>query len=117
MAAIGFGFKPSVGFLTFDDMELIWLPKIEKEHAVFQQLEKVDRFDFYFINDILIIPDPIPIARENRNRKIDVDSLEIECNGNWLIFFSFKETKKEILFAESLTLPQYEFLKSRIRLV
>lgn len=115
MTAIGFSFKPSVGFLSFDDMKLIWLPKIGKEHAIFQQLAKADGFDFYFIRDILIIPDPIPVAKENWNRKIDIDSVEIECSGNWLSFYSFEKTEKGIFLADSLTLPQFEFLKNRIR--
>lgn len=117
MSAIGFAFKPSVAILTIDDMELTWLPKIEEEHAIFKQLKMTNEFDFYFINDILVIPDPIPVARENWNRKIGINDLEIECGGSWLVFFSFKEIKEEILLADSLTLPQYEFLKNRVRWV
>ncbi|QTB26594.1 hypothetical protein [Lysinibacillus sphaericus] len=117
MSAIGFAFKPSVALLSIDDMQLTWLPKIEKEHAIFKQLSKVKEFEFYFINDILVIPDPIPVARENWNRKIGINDLEIECMGSWLVFLSFKELKEEFFFAESLTLPQYEFLKNRIRWV
>lgn len=117
MSAIGFGFKPSVVLLSIEDRQLTWLSKIEKEHAIFKQLTKVNGFDFYFIDDILVIPDPIPVARENWNRKIGINDLEIECMGSWLVFFSFKEVKKEIFLADSLTLPQYDFLKNRIRWV
>lgn len=114
MSTIGFGFKPSVVLLSIDDLKFTWLPRIEKKHAIFKQLEKVNGFDFYFINEILVIPDPIPVARENWNRKIGINDLEIECRGSWLIFCSFKEVKEEIFLAESLTLPQYEFIKNRI---
>lgn len=117
MSTIGFAYKPSIGLLFIDEMRLTWLTKIEKEHDIFKQLSMLSEFDFYFIKDILVITDPVPVARENWNRKIGIDDLEIECMGSWLAFFSFKELKEEIFLAESLTLPQYEFLKRRIRWV
>lgn len=115
MSTLGFSFKPSVAILSVDEMQLTWLPKIEKEHDIFKQLSKVNDFNFYFINDILVIPDPIPVARGNWNKKIGINDLEIECKGSWLAFFSFEESDGEILLADSLTLPQYEFLKNRVR--
>lgn len=117
MATITFAYKPSVAFLSIEDMKLTWLQEIEKGHFIFEQLAKGDGFDFYFINDILVIPDPISVAREKWNRKIVINSLEIECFGSWVVFFNFKELNTEMFFADTLSLPQYEFLKKRIQWV
>ncbi len=117
MSLIGFGFKPSIACLTIEEMELTWIHRMDKEHDIFQQLSSVDGFDYYFINDILVIPDPMPVAREKWNRKIGINGLEIECRGSFLVFFNFNEVKEGVIFADSLTLPQFEFLKSSIRWV
>lgn len=117
MTAIGFGFKPSIACLTIEDMELTWIHKIDKGHDIFQQFSSVEGFDYYFINDILVIPDPVPSARVTWHRKIGINDLEIECRGSFLVFFNFNEVKEGIIFADSLTLPQFVFLKSNIRWV
>lgn len=117
MSVIGFDFKPSVACLTFEKMELTWIHRMDKEHNIFQQLSSVDGFDYSFINDILVISDPVPVAREKWNRKIGINDLELECRGNFLVFFNFNEVKKGVIFADSLKFPQFEFLKSSIRWV
>lgn len=116
MSSIGFSYKPSIAYLSIENMELSWIQELDKEHAIFQQLSSVDAFDYYFIQDILVIPDPIPVVRNNWNRNINIIKLEIECNGSFLVFFKFNEVKDGIILANSLTLPQYEFLKNSIRL-
>jgi len=117
MSVILFGLKPSVGYLNIENMELTWIHKMEKEHEIFQQLSSVEGFDYSFINDILVIPDPVPVARVNWNKKIGINKLEVECPGSFLAFFNFHEVKEGVIFANSLTLPQFEFLKKRIRWV
>ncbi|WP_010170785.1 hypothetical protein [Bacillus coahuilensis] len=117
MSVIGFGFKPSVACLTIEKMELTWIHRMDKEHNIFQQLSSVYGFDYSFINDILVIPDPVPVAREKWNRKIGINDLKIECRGNFLVFLNFNEVKEGVIFANSLKLPQFEFLKSSIRWV
>lgn len=117
MSVIGFDFKPSVACLTIEDMELTWIHSIAKEHNIFRKFSSVDGFDYNFTNDILVIPDPVPVAREKWNRKVGINDLEIECRGNFLAFFNFNEVKEGIIFADSLTLPQFEFLKRSIRWV
>lgn len=117
ISIIGFDIKPSVAYLTIVDMKLSWIHRMDKEHDIFQRLSSVDGFDYYFTNDILVIPDPVPVAREQWNRKIGINRLKIECRGSFLIFFHFNEVSEGIILADSLTLPQFEFLKSSIRWV
>lgn len=117
MSVIGFEYKPSVACLNIEKMMLTWIHRMDKEHDIFHQLSSVDNFDYNFINDILVIPDPLPIAREKWNRKIGINDLEIECRGNFLVFFNFNEVKEGFIFADSLKFPQFKFLKSNIRWV
>ena len=117
MSVIGFDFLPSLACLTIEGMALNWIHSMDKEHDFFRQLSSVNGFDYYFINDILIIPDPLPVARERWNRKLGINNLIIEFRGSFIVFFSFNEVKKDFLLAGSLSLPQFEFLKSSIRWV
>lgn len=117
MSVIGFGFKPSVAYLNIYNMELSWIQSMDKDHEIFRQLSNVEEFDYSFINDILVIPDPVPVGREEWNRKVGINGLEIECRGNFLVFFNFKSVKEGVILADSLTLPQFELLKSSIRLM
>lgn len=116
MSTIGFSFKPSVALLNLESMELSWIQNIHKDHPIFQQLSSVDSFDYYFLKDVLVIPDPIPVPRYNWNKNVCIDTLEIECKGSFLAFFKFNKVNDDVLIAESLTLPQYEFLKNSIHL-
>ncbi len=111
---IAFAFEPSIGFLEIENMEISWLNNIDKNDEIFKRLN--DGFDYYFFNNILIIPDPIPSPRLNWNKKISIkDKLEIDCNGQYISFFHF-EKNDNILFAKSLTLPEYIFLKDNIHI-
>ncbi|QAA23526.1 hypothetical protein [Sporolactobacillus terrae] len=115
MAVIGFDFKPSAACLVLENMELVWLHRMDDEHEFFQQLSRVDAFDYFFIDNILVIPDPVPVAREKWNRKIGISNLELECEGKFIVFLNFRKVKKGFIFADSLKLPQFQFLKGNIR--
>lgn len=112
MSTIGFSFKPSVGYLILENMELDWIHKMDKNHDIFRRFSSVKDFDYYFIDDILIIPDP---ARVVRNKRIFISDLEIECEGNFLVFFNYHNLGEGLIYANSLKLPQFQFLKSCIQ--
>lgn len=113
---ITFAFEPSIGFLEIENMELSWLNNISQNNKIFKRLNPNDGFDYYFFNNILIIPDPIPSPRLNWNKTISIkDKLEIDCKGKYISFFHF-EKNDNIIFAKSLTLPEYIFLKDNINI-
>lgn len=113
---IAFDFEPSIGFLEIEHMDITWLNNINKNDEIFKRLNLTDGFDYYFFNNILIIPDPIPSPRLNWNKTISIkDALEIDCEGQYISFFHF-EKNDNVLFAKSLTLPEYIFLKDNIHI-
>lgn len=115
-STIAFSHKPSIALLKIDTMELNWITDTKENDMVFNQLSKVDNFDYYYINEILIIPDPIPSPRLNWSKKIIVNTLEIECKGKFLYFFNYNNINNVIL-ANSLTFPQFIFLKNNIDII
>ncbi|MCZ0704200.1 hypothetical protein J2T56_002498 [Natronobacillus azotifigens] len=106
-----FSHKPSVGLLNIDTMELLWLQRVQEKHAIFSRIES--GFDYYYLNDILIIPDPrktIPCLE----KAFYLGDLKVDCEGEYILFFNFKLIEN-IIFAESLSLPSYKFIKDNIR--
>lgn len=57
---IAFDFKPSIGFLGIENMEIYWLNNIDKNDEFFKRLN--NRFDYYFFNNILIYTRPYTIT-------------------------------------------------------
>lgn len=113
---IAFAFEPSIVFLELENMELYWLNNISQNNKIFKQLSKVNDFDYYYINEILIMPDPIPSPRLNWSKKILINNLEIDCKGKFLAFFHYNKYNENIIFADSLRFPEYIFLKNNIQL-
>lgn len=115
-STIAFAYNPSIALLRIDTMEFDWITDIKENDKIFKQLSKVNDFDYYYINRILIIPDPIPSPRLNWSKKILIDNLEINCKGNFLAFFNYNNNNN-IIFANSLTFPEYIFLKNNINII
>ena len=114
---IGFAYQPSIALFKIDTMEFDWLHDKKENNKIFDHLSKVNNnFDYYYINNILIIPDPIPCPRSNWTKKIFIDNLEIECNGNFIYFLHY-EINKNVILADSLTFPEYLFLKNNIKII
>lgn len=114
---IGFVYQPSIALFKIDTMELDWIHYKKENNNIFNQLSKVNNdFDYYYINNILVIPDPIPCPRSNWSKKIFIDNLEIECEGNFISFFHY-EIHKNVIIADSLALPEYLFLKNNIKII
>ncbi|GIN71624.1 hypothetical protein J14TS2_20990 [Bacillus sp. J14TS2] len=110
---IGFAHKPSVANLSIETMEFTWIPKMDKSHIIFEQIDNVNGFDYYYYKDILIIPDPIPVSTSNQHKSIIINDLEIECTGSFVVFFHFNLIKG-VIYADSLTFPEYILLKNNI---
>ncbi len=58
---IGFVYQPNVAMLLWPFLDLEWKAHIKQNDEIFQLLEKAillyDGFDYYVLDDILIIPD------------------------------------------------------------
>ena len=113
---IAFAYQPSIALLKIDTMQFDWITDTKENDKIFKQLSEVDNFDYYYINKILIIPDPIPSPRLNWSKKIIIDNLEIDCTGKFLAFFHYNNTN-DIILADSLTFPEYIFLKNNIDII
>ena len=98
-------------------MKLNRVNNVQKNNEVFEELnyfiKSTGGFDYYYINQILIIPDPIPSPRLNWYKKIYIDDLEVKCNGKYIIFFHY-EDKENFVYVDSLSFPEYIFLKNNI---
>lgn len=115
-STIAFAYQPSIALLTIDNMSFNWITNTEENNKIFRQLSNVNSFDYYYINQILVIPDPIPSPRLNWSKKVLINNLEIECNGQFLAFFHYSNNEN-IIFANSLTFPEYIFLKNNIDII
>ncbi|WP_238907166.1 hypothetical protein [Clostridium sp. YIM B02506] len=115
-STIAFAYQPSISLLTIDTMEFDWITDTKETTKIFEQLSKVNDFEYYYINQILIIPDPIPSPRLNWSKKVIINNLEIDCNGRFLAFFHYNNNGNTI-FANSLTFPEYIFLKDNIDII
>ena len=112
---IGFAYQPSIALLEIDTMEFDWIHDKKENNNIFDKLSKIKNFDYYYMNNILIIPDPIPSPRLNWSKRVFIDNLEIECKGNFISFFHY-EINKNFILADSLTFPEYLFVKNNIRI-
>lgn len=115
-STIAFAYQPSIALLKINTMEFDWITDIKENDKIFKQLSKVNDFDYYYINDILIIPDPIPSPRLNWSKKFLINNLKIDCKGKFLAFFHYNRYNENIIFADSLRFPEYIFLKNNIKL-
>lgn len=107
----------SMVLLEIENMKLDWVNNVEKNNKIFDELnygiKSTGGFDYYYINQILIIPDPIPSSRLNWNKTIYIDNLEINCKGKYIAFFYYEE-KENFVLVDSLNFPQYRLLKNKI---
>lgn len=107
----------SMVLLEIENMKLDWVNNVEKNNKIFDELKYEIRstggFDYYYINQILIIPDPIPPSRLNCDKTIYIDDLELNCKGKYIAFFHY-EDKENFVKVDSLSFPEYIFLKNKI---
>lgn len=103
---LAFGNNLSIGYLDIKTMELKRLNNISENHPIFTR--NPPPYDYYFVRNILIIPDPVKI------RTINLFNQEIET-GEFIACFNYEEIKENCLFVTSLTLPQFTFLNHEVQ--
>ena len=84
----------SIGCLDIATMNFFRLNNVEKSHDIFEKI--VAPFDFYYHDDILIIPDPIPKEKVNWNKMVSLYGQEIECIGRYIYFFHFDDMSDNV---------------------
>lgn len=99
----------SIGLLDVRTMEFTRINKVNKGHPIYTKIKAP--FNWYYQNNIMIIPDPIPNARPTWSKALFIDTQEIICHGSFVVFFHFEVYKDQLNVAKSLTLPEYGFLK------
>lgn len=110
--SIGFDFKNSIGYLDVEKMTFSRMDNVDREHFIFKNIQAP--FDWYFHNEIMIIPDPILSPRKNWNKTIFIDNQEINCKGKFVVFFHFEKVREGIHFATSLTLPEFRYIENEL---
>lgn len=73
-------------------------------------------FDFYFQDNILIVPTTRLEPNQSWNKSLIVNDQVIEFNGRYIYFFNFQNVKENILFITPLTLPQTQLIKNTLYL-
>lgn len=109
---IVFSSKNSIGYLDIEKMELTRIDNVDKTHFIYGHIKPP--FDWYFHDAIMIIPDPVPSPRKNWNKTITIADQVIECVGQYIVFYHFKDRDDFFTIASSLTLPEFEYLKSNL---
>lgn len=111
--------QPNIGMMsTEENRTLKWRQSVCQEDFLFQVIGKAANssgFDFYFLGDILIIPDPREI--KNNFFEFNLDGISFQTRGEFILFFRIRERKEGIIIADSLTLRQYYFIKNNLRRV
>lgn len=102
----------SIGLFLVADKRLLRINKVNKRHPIFDNIKAP--FDWYFKNNILIIPDPVPIASANWDNQVTFLGQNIECPGEFVAFFHYEQKRADGLIASALTLPEYDYVKSAL---
>lgn len=110
-----FGSNLSIGVLNVVSMEMERIDNVTKEHRIFNRI--VAPFDWYFHDEIMIIPDVRPTPKKNWNKVVNVCEQEIECIGECIYFFHFEIVENKFNYVTSLTLPEFDHIRKGISLV
>jgi len=112
--------KPSIDYFDITTNKFGWRNHLASDDEVFQRLDQVlatGDFDFYYQGAILLIPDPVPVPRVNWNSTdILCDGQKIFCNGAFIACFHARRVSSGIVVS-SLTLREFEHLKSEFEIV
>ncbi|KGX84136.1 hypothetical protein [Pontibacillus litoralis] len=104
-----FSHNISIGLLEVSTSKFSRLDNVGKDHVIFERIKAP--FNWYFHDTIMVIPDPVSVARKDWNKKIFLCSQEIECQGEFIIFCHMNKKVDKIIQADSLTLPEYQHIK------
>lgn len=116
--SIGFAAHPTIGYLDVATMQLSWRNQVPDDDMVFQHLDQalaIGSFDWYFHGDIMLIPDPLPVAHRHWDQNVMVGQQAIPCLGQFILAFHF-EVVNQVNFASSLTIPEFQHLERELAL-
>lgn len=121
VSTIAFSNKPHIAIMWLDvqNPELIWNNSVERNATFFTKIGEMVKggFDYYFINDVLIIPEPIPNSKQlNLIDGVYIEGIDIHAN-TFIAFFHITHKDDGIIFADSLTLPEFNYLKHNLKLI
>ncbi|MGE7935101.1 hypothetical protein [Viridibacillus arvi] len=121
MSMIGFSNNPHIAIMWLDaqNPELSWNHYVERNADVFTKIDEMvkEGFDYYFINDILIIPNSISNSTQlNLVEGVYIEGLHIKVN-TFIAFFHIVQKDEGIIFADSLTLPEFNYLKQNLKII
>lgn len=121
MSDIAFFNRPHIAIIWLDvqNPKLIWNHYVERNADVFNKLDDMmkEGFDYYFINDVLIIPNPVSNSQQlNLVDRVYIDGLHIQAN-TFIAFFHIVQKEEGIIFADSLTLPEFSYLKHNLKII
>ncbi|MGE7848179.1 hypothetical protein [Bacillus cereus] len=119
MTTIAFTNEPHIAILWLNEHspELIWNNYSERDSTVFTRLDEMvkEGFDFYFINNILIVPDPF--IKRSKLLDCTIEGLDIHALGEFIAFFHIAERlENDVIVADSLTFPEFDYLKKNIKI-
>ena len=106
---IVFANKPSVGVYNLEDDSIDWCHNVNDQHELFKMLQATESFDYYFMNQILLISLPNCSGRY----KCLIGELEIDCYSNVLLMFHYEEIEG-LIIATSLMLPEFEYIRKNL---
>lgn len=111
---IAFANKFSIGLLDLTTEKLIRLSDVNRDHEIFNRIQIP--FDWFYQDEIMIIPDSVPTARINWSKDIYVNGQKIDCVGEFILFCHFDKIES-MNFATSLSLPEFETIKNGIEII
>lgn len=121
MSDIAFFNRPHIAIIWLDvqNPKLVWNHYVERNADVFKKLDDMvkEGFDYYVINDVLIIPDPVSNSQQlNLVDRVYIDGLHIKAK-TFIAFFHIVQKDEGIIFADSLTLPEFNYLKHNLKII
>lgn len=121
VSMIAFSNNPHIAIMWLDvqNPELIWKHSVERNAVVFSKIDEMmkEGFNYYFINDVLIIPEPIANPKQlNFVDGVCINGLHIQAN-TFIAFFHIVQKDEDIILADSLTLPEFNYLKHNLKLI
>lgn len=104
----------SIGILNVITMDFKRVENVNKHHEIFKRIKPP--FDWYYHDKIMIIPDAIPVPKEEWNKIVNICGQEINCVGKFIYFFHFEIVENNLNFVSSLKLPEYIHIKNGLAL-
>lgn len=111
-----FGINKLINRFDADTMKFEQIPISRENFKILTDEYFSSEFDFYFQDNILIVPATKLEPNQSWNKSLIVNDQVIEFNNRYIYFFNFKKVKENIIFITPLTLPQTQLIKNTLYL-